>query len=193
MFSGATDRSRALHALATASARRGFRIAYDLLGEVAEAEDAVQEALARACESFDRLRDPGALEGWFYRVLVNLCMRGLRRRRLGRIARATLWPGSRRDAAPDDGKPGLTGVEGPPAWVIEANRAPNAARVAELREVVRSLDALPGKQRTALVLRYGHELSVAEVAAMMGVGEGTVKTHLRRGLDRLRELLGSST
>src|SRR4029453_16345485 len=61
----ADARSRLLGELAAAPARKGYGIAYDLLGNRAEAEEAVQEALARACESIDDLRDPVAAPAWF--------------------------------------------------------------------------------------------------------------------------------
>ena len=51
------------------------------------------------------------------------------------------------------------------------------------------LDQLSPQQRTALVLRYGHDLPVPEVAELIGVEVATVKTHLVRGLARLRDLM----
>ena len=51
------------------------------------------------------------------------------------------------------------------------------------------LDDLSPQQRTALVLRYGHDLPVPEIAAMLGVELATAKTHLVRGLARLRDLM----
>jgi RNA polymerase sigma factor (sigma-70 family) len=53
-----------------------------------------------------------------------------------------------------------------------------------------ALGVLPSKQRAALALRYGGDLSVAEIAASLGVSENTAKTHLARGLERLRATLG---
>jgi RNA polymerase sigma-70 factor (ECF subfamily) len=51
------------------------------------------------------------------------------------------------------------------------------------------LEDLSAQQRTALVLRYGHDLPVAEIAEMLGVELATAKTHLVRGLARLRDLM----
>jgi RNA polymerase sigma-70 factor (ECF subfamily) len=138
-------------------------VAYDLLGDRAEAEDAVQEALARACEGWERLRDSEALEAWFQRVVVHVSLRILRRRRIWR----GFWHLLGRDETqrPDEG-------------------SPDGARLRA------ALEALPAMQKAALVLRYGHDLSVEEIGRHLGVGAGTVKTHLGRGLTRLRELLG---
>jgi RNA polymerase sigma-70 factor, ECF subfamily len=155
---------RALHDLAASAGRRAYLIAYDLLGDRAEAEEAVQEALARACASIERLREPDAARAWFFRVLVNVCRRWLRRRRLRQALVG--WFDS------DD----------------RVGRSPEAEldRGRDLEAVLRGLRHLSYMQRTALLLRYGHGMAVAEVAAVLGVGAETVKTHLGRGLRRLR-------
>src|SRR3954468_12094378 len=93
-------RSRLLSELAAAPARKGYGIAYDLLGNRAEAEEAVQEALARACESIANLRDPAAAPAWFLRIVTTMCLRTLRRRRLKKKLFGW-WPGKDDvDAAP---------------------------------------------------------------------------------------------
>src|SRR6476469_10901434 len=82
--SRADARGCLLSELASAPARKGYGIAYDLLGNRAEAEEAVQEALARACESIADLRDPVAAPAWFLRIVTTMCLRTLRRRKLKR-------------------------------------------------------------------------------------------------------------
>src|SRR5262249_39047266 len=82
-------RNRTITELTARVAIRAFRIAYSLLRDRAEAEDAVQEALTKSCQQLDRLQDPAALDGWFFRVLTHGCMRTLRRRRL--LRRLQLW------------------------------------------------------------------------------------------------------
>jgi RNA polymerase sigma-70 factor (ECF subfamily) len=59
----------------------------------------------------------------------------------------------------------------------------------ELGALFRHLDQLSAQQRTALVLRYGHDHSVGEIAELLGVELATAKTHLVRGLARLRDLM----
>src|SRR3954453_998273 len=80
----ADARSRLLAELAAGPARKGYGIAYDLLGNRAEAEEAVQEALARACENIEDLRDPVAAPAWFLLIVTTMCLRTLRRRKLKR-------------------------------------------------------------------------------------------------------------
>ena len=187
--SRADEKSRLLAELASTPARKGYGIAYDLLGNRAEAEEAVQDALARACESIEDLRDPGAAPAWFLRIVTTQCLRTLRRRRLKRKLLGW-WPASKDDvdAAPV--------TENQPDDIAErmhasANPAPREALESHerLNAMFSKLENLSAQQRTALVLRYGHDMPVAEVAELLGVELATAKTHLVRGLARLRDLM----
>jgi RNA polymerase sigma-70 factor (ECF subfamily) len=190
--SRADARSRLLAELAAAPARKGYGIAYDLLGNRAEAEEAVQDALARACESIGDLRDPAAAPAWFLRIVTTQCLRNLRRRRLKR--RLFGWlpggGGPEADAAPTQAPDAGTDA------IAERMHGPGGPAPREALEDQQALGALMGRlgdlspqQRTALVLRYGHDLPVGEVAEMLGVELATAKTHLVRGLARLRDLM----
>jgi RNA polymerase sigma-70 factor (ECF subfamily) len=191
--SRADARSRLLAELAAAPARKGYGIAYDLLGNRAEAEEAVQDALARACESIGDLRDPAAAPAWFLRIVTTQCLRNLRRRRLKRKLLGWLpggGAGGEADAAPthaadsgtDDIAARMHGAGGPePRAALEDQQA--------LGALLDRLADLSPQQRTALVLRYGHDLPVGQVAELLGVELATAKTHLVRGLARLRDLM----
>ena len=186
----ADARARLLADLAGAPAKKGYAIAYDLLGNRAEAEEAVQEALARACESIGELRDHAAAPAWFLRIVTTMCLRTLRRRRLKRRLFGWLPGGDdKATAAPTGGELDTERVA--ERVHASAGPAPREALVdrEELGALLARLDRLPPQQRTALVLRYGHELPVPEVAALLGVELATCKTHLVRGLARLRELM----
>ena len=98
-------------------------------------------------------------------MLTNLCIRSLRRRRVvAAFAR-------------------LVGGRGEPARAA-SDLGPDHARLAA------ALDELPAMQKTAVVLRYAHDLGIDEIAAAMDVGAETVKTHLKRARARLRARLG---
>lgn len=197
-MAGADARGRMLSELAAGPARKGYAIAYDMLGSRAEAEEAVQEALARACERLDDLRDPAAAPAWFLRIVATTCLRTLRRRRLKRAVFGRWFERATTSNSDDAGHPaaddadhsGVDDADGPP---LHGTRAPTAAvTVSERQEVnalLKNLDVLPAKQRAALVLRYGHDMPVPEVAATLGVELATAKTHLVRGLARLRDLM----
>ena len=188
MAARADARSRLLVELAGHPARKGYAVAYDLLRNRAEAEEAVQEALARACESIGDLRDPDAAPAWFLRIVTTMCLRTLRRRKLRRTLFGW-WPSRGGD---DEAK-----VEDPQAGVIaervHASGGPAAPEAIASHEtfgaLLDRLDHLSAQQRAALVLRYGHDLPVGEIADMLGVELATAKTHLVRGLARLRDLM----
>ncbi len=186
-------RSRLLAELAQGPARRGYAIAYDLLGNRAEAEESVQEGLARACESIGDLRDPGAAPAWFLRIVTSVCLRHLRRRRLKRTLFGRFgWSEPRDDDAPattaaaDEGPEALAALTSGAAQPLPTEAL---ASRQELTIMLRTLEGLSAQQRTALVLRYGHDLPVPEVAQLLGVELATAKTHLVRGLARLRDLM----
>lgn len=191
---GGDARGRLLSELATGPARKGYAIAYDLLGNRAEAEEAVQEALARACERLDDLRDPVAAPAWFLRIVATTCLRVLRRRRLKRTVFGRWFERAAEEPSASESSPGMPAatedLDGPP---LHGTRAPTAAATLagrqEVAAMLRHLDDLPAKQRTAIVLRYGHDMPVPEVAALLGVELATAKTHLVRGLARLRDLM----
>jgi RNA polymerase sigma factor (sigma-70 family) len=129
-------------------------------GQPEAAEDAVQEALLKVLSDGHR---PDRLGAWVTVVAIN-GVRGTQRR-----AKA-----ERRAA------------ERLPAPGTSDSTATTADRVT----ILGAVDALPAGQRTAVLLHYYLDSSVADIAAAMGVSEGTVKTHLHRGRAALAEALG---
>jgi RNA polymerase sigma-70 factor (ECF subfamily) len=194
MASSTDSRARLLAELAAAPARKGYGIAYDLLGNRAEAEEAVQEALARACESIGDLRDPGAAPAWFLRIVTTMCLRTLRRRRLKKKLLGW-WPSKDDETSvAHEGASAVadTGIDDIAQRMHATDSvAPREALVdhQQLGAMLDKMGKLSAQQRTALVLRYGHDLPVGEVAALLGVELATAKTHLVRGLARLRDLM----
>jgi RNA polymerase sigma-70 factor (ECF subfamily) len=170
------QRDAAITALAEAVCARGFAIAADLLRDPAEAEDAVQEALARACAQFATLHDPEALRAWFYRVLVNQCLRTLRRRRL-----FTWWRSGVAHDDDDIDDAGATDLAS-----VEPGADERLRRAREERRLVAAVGHLPPMQRTVVVLRFAHDLTVDQTAALLEIGAESVKTHQKRALTRLR-------
>ena len=127
------------------------------------AEEAVQEAFARAWERTQRGEMFEHLEGWVVTVALNYARSGRRRRQSERRAVQRLAARST-TAAPLD----------PP----------------DVSLVVRSaLDGLPGRQRDAVVLYYLLDVDVATTARLLGVSTGTIKSALSRARARLSELL----
>lgn len=177
----------ALQRLAEHWAPRLYRYARRLGADPEAAQDLVQDTLVRALGSFRAGRIPGRLGPWLYTILTNRLRDEARSAYRQRVALAAAMPegpppwhaGSSPDGAAVDG----SGCD--PAEVVTW-RAGRAARVERLRA---ALGTLPEPWRQVVVLRILEERPVAEVAAILGVAEGTVKSRLHRALKSLRQAL----
>ncbi|WP_350281044.1 SigE family RNA polymerase sigma factor [Kribbella sp. HUAS MG21] len=125
-----------------------------------EAEDLVQSVLERCLLKWNRVRAAEDRDAYVHRVLVN-CFRSSRRRR---------WHGELPSASLPEG------VGGDPTDAVDDTDA-----------VRRALDRLPGDQRTAVVLRYYAHLSEQQMASVLGVAPGTVKSRLSRAVKALAQ------
>jgi RNA polymerase sigma-70 factor (sigma-E family) len=140
-----------------------LRAAYLLTGDRHLAEDLVQEALARTHRVWSRLVAEGSPEAYVRRVMYNLQASRWRRKQFTEVRTDRVPEGSgHRDEAGD------------------------AVDRLALRTALR---ALPVRQRATVILRYFEDRSEAETAEILGCRVGTVKSHLSRGLARLREHL----
>ncbi len=152
--------------------RAVYRACLRILGRPHDAEDVTQEAFVAAYRSIGSFRGDGPLGAWIMRIATRQAFRRLSERR----------PTADLDEMPE---PRLADTGASPVGVVVA-----AERARELRQAVRSL---PDPYREAVALRFFGELSLAEVAEATGRPINTVKTHLRRGLDRLRPVLGDAS
>jgi RNA polymerase sigma-70 factor (ECF subfamily) len=159
--------------------QKAYAIAYHFSdGNMQDAEDLTQEAFLRAFQNLETFRGDSSFYTWFYRILVNVCLDGRRRR--SRLQEIFLpW---RRESADK----GLSPEERPDPEAHE--RSLKAISEKELRRDIReSLKSLPEKQRMAFQLKALHGMTIQEVARVMGTAEGTVKSHLFRATQFLRE------
>lgn len=154
----------------------GYKVAYRLVGERAEAEDLAQEALARAYASWPKVAAYD--EAWVARVTANLAVS--RWRKHGRVVSA--------DA--DHRSAGGPGGRSPAAHGRRWAREPAPPDPLDRLELVAALRSLPRRQREVVALRYLADLPESEVAASLGCAIGTVKQHAHRGLATLRGHLG---
>lgn len=162
---GNGDRGAA-RALALRFTPLALRVAARMLGDRAEAEDVAQEAMLRLWRVAPEWRQGEArVSTWLYRVVANLCTDRLRRRR---------GVGLDEIAEPEDGTPGV--VE----RMIDTDRA------SALQD---ALDALPERQRQAVVLRHLEGLTNPEIAAVMQIGVEAVESLTARGKRALAALL----
>ncbi len=157
---------------------KAVAVARRVTGENAAAEDAAIEAMAKAHLRWQRIGPAPWRERWVIRVAVNEAIR-----RLPRPA-----PGARDDVASRDAWTSGEG-RGDRAFGDRAAGQPvsDPAEEVVLRQALAAaLQRLPRRQREVIVLRYLVGLSEAEVAAVLDISHGTVKTHLRRGIAGLR-------
>jgi len=136
-----------------------LRSAYLLTGNLADAEDLVQSALAKTYQAWSRIEDRKALDGYVRRAMVNTHISWWRRRRL--------------DEYPTDEIPDLPVAD--------------TSGTSELHDTLqRALDRLPQRMRAAVVLRFFEDMTEAEVADVLGVSQGTVKSTVSRAVAKLR-------
>jgi RNA polymerase sigma-70 factor (sigma-E family) len=135
------------------------RTAYLLTRNEADAEDLVQSALAKTYLAADRIEDRSALDGYVRRAIVNTHISWWRRRRVVELPT---------DELPDE---------------AVADHAVSS----DLQETLRrALDRLPGRMRAAIMLRYYDDMTEAEVAEILGISLGTVKSTVARAVAKLR-------
>jgi RNA polymerase sigma-70 factor (sigma-E family) len=139
------------------------RTAFLLCGNWHTAEDLAQTTLAKMFVSWRKIKRSGAVHAYANRVLVNTYLDGKRLKRSEEILT---------DRVPDR-------AAEPPAletWLV----------------VRAALATLPPRARAVVVLRYWEDLSVEQVAHVLGCTPGNVKSHTARALDKLRAALGES-
>lgn len=135
-----------------------YRVAKTMLRSEYDCADAAQQAILRAWEQLDTLRSPRFFKTWLVRILINECTTLLRRQQ-----RITSY-----DAT------------------VEENAIPTPAAV-DHSELYDAIIALEEKLRLPVVLYYWEGFKVREIATMLGVPEGTVKTRLRTAREHLRK------
>lgn len=156
------DRDAAVTELFLAHHARLVIVAQMIIGDVATAEDVVQDAFASLYRRWPWLREKGAAIGYVHSSVVNGARSGLRQRRrmpTTQLVDAAMSPAP---AADDD-----------------------ALRHDAQRALTEELAALPIRQRQVIVLRYYLDQSEAEIAATLSISKGSVKKHAARALATL--------
>ena len=148
---------------ATAASPRLRRTAYLLCGDWHTAEDLAQTTLAKMFVAWRRISQMDAVQPYATRALVNTYLSGRRRKRAAELLLSRF-----------------------PERAIESQEP-------ELRIVLLdALATLPPRARAVVVLRYWEDLSVEQVADLLGCSAGNVKSQSARALDKLRAMLGDA-
>ncbi|MFJ6571803.1 RNA polymerase sigma factor [Streptomyces sp. NPDC091292] len=147
-----------------------LNLATRVLGDRAEAEDAVQDAFVSAWRRLPEYRGDAAFRTWMYRIVTNRCLNVLRARR----------PAARLDAVPE---PAAPEHEGSPVRVAEAHEA--------MRDLAVALGDLSPEQRACWVLRELHSQSYEEIAEAVGISQQAVRGRIFRARRALTEAMGA--
>lgn len=147
-----------------------YNLAYRMLGNPQEAEDAAQEAFLRAYANLASYDPTRKFSSWLFSIASHHCIDRLRRRRARFV--------------PLDDVPGAQSL-------VDDQLQPEATALAreEQRQVQQLLAQLPENYRLAVTLFYWYDLSCQEIGQVMGISEGAVKVRLHRGRKRLAELM----
>ncbi len=152
-------RTEAFEGLLAGYQDKVFRLCYSMLGDRAQAEDAAQDSFLRVWKAMDRYRGDSAVGTWVFSITRNVCLTAIAKR-------------AARRSAP----------------LEEAERATPHAPDRE-RDMLRMVAQLPGNYRQVVMLFYMEERSYEEVARMLDIPVGTVKTHLHRARLQLATML----
>ena len=144
---------------------RCARIAFRILGNREDAEEAIQDAFLRAFRALGTYEDRERFTAWLTRILVNQC-------------RTVLSRVERREAVFSD-------LDLRDAELF----ADTEVRESGWPDLEHALAQLPGEQREAIVLRYADDLTYEEMARVTGAGESALKMRVQRAFARLRTLL----
>lgn len=163
---------RAFGQLVRAYERPVYNLAYRMLGDTAEAEDAAQEAFVRAYTRLSTYQPDRKFANWLLSITSHHCIDRLRRRsRLRQTSLEEMLPSL--DLVSDDPQPDQV-----------------VSRKQERDRVWQVLRALPPDYRAAIVLRYWHDLSYEEIAAATGDTESAIKSRLHRARQMMAERMG---
>ena len=155
--------------------RRVYRVIYLLVRDHDLADVLTQECFLRAYQKLGSFRGECRVQTWLLRIAINLV------RDHGKSRRNSFWRK-------------LVGLD----EQIETNAVPTAVHASpessllareELKEVWKALDEVSSQQRTIFLLRFAEEMSLAEIAQVLGLATGSVKAQLFRATGKVREVL----
>ena len=158
---------------------RVFRFALASLRDPDAAGSVAQDCFLKAYESRERFRGECSTQAWLMRIAVNLIRDHARNRRL------QFWKRARASAVD---------LEAVSQWIPDGAASPESRASAreQLAAVWNAAGSLPERQRTVFLLRFVEDMDLLEIAAATGLKEGTVKVHLFRALQVVRERIGRS-
>ncbi len=154
--------------------RQVYNLAYRMLGNAEDAGDLVQETFLRAYNALGTFRQDASFLTWLYKIASNLCIDHLRSRKAKGALSLDVELAEGREPAADARSCGPE----------------EAAMRDSVKDVVqRAIKNLPERYRLVVTMRHLQDMSVEEIAQALNMPTGTVKTHLFRAREMLRERL----
>lgn len=147
-----------------------FRLCFLIMRNEQDAEDMTQETFIRACRALPRfeIREGISLEAWLYRIAVNRCRSRLRRK----WYQVLPWPGN---------TPRVVSPEPQPDRLVMQSE--------QRSEILEAINSLNDKHRLVVILRYYAGFSNEEIAEVLKIPSGTVRSRLHTARQRLKKLL----
>ena len=162
--------ARAIERLVQTYQQDVYRMALSILDDPDDADDATQEVFLSALRGLASFQENASFKTWLFSIIINVCRSRLKRQksrnRLKQILQSLFY---------------MRGEQAHPEDEAVKNQADAA--------LWRAIHSLDGKHRIPIVLRYYHDLPVAEIAAMLGVPTGTVHSRLNHAREQLRTQL----
>lgn len=154
-----------------------FRFFAASLRDSHAAENLTQECLLRAYQSREGFRGAASVKTWLMQIAVNVLRNHLTNVRL------KFWQRTQRLSVD---------IASAGDWLANGQSSPEAIALArqQVAAVWRAVSHLPESQRTVFLLRFVEDMELLEIAAATGMKEGTVKTHLFRALQSVRQRIG---
>lgn len=155
-----------------------------LMHNPADAADMTQEAFVRLLRSLGTYRAETKFTTWLYRLVTNICLDGLRRR--GRPVDSLDEPAISQSG--DDAQTAGERLADSDRWTQPESEVALRESASEVRA---ALNELPAAQRLALTLHYFEDMRYEDIAESMHLPLNTVKSHIRRGKERLAMVLSN--
>jgi RNA polymerase sigma-70 factor, ECF subfamily len=146
-----------------------YRLALSILDDPGEADDATQESLLAALRGLDSFHGASSLKTWLFSITINICRTRLQKQKRSDRLRQILGGILRTQNAPS----------------VEEHAIENQSDEA----LWRAIHSMDEKHRLPILLRYYHDLSVAEIASILQIPEGTVHSRLNTARRQLHEVL----
>ena len=160
--------------------KKVYYIAYDIVGDFHEAEDISQEVFIKMYRALDRFRKDAKMSSWLYQIAVNTAIDSLRKRKAKpRINVEDIEQVGVRDQAFQSASP-------------EADPERRAVATLMQEHIDLALQKITPQERAVFVMRHYNEFKIREIADVLEVSSGTVKSLLFRALKKLRKELSSS-